>query len=272
MKGFSMINDLQKASLMKRFMAFLLDLILLVILVTGFMWILSSVTNYDSYSDAMSNKIAEIKESYGIFAITEEYEVDLDEFSLMSEEEKSLLPSNIVSTMEECVKAINSNEEIANSYMMMMNLTLLIVSISILLSFVILELIVPLILKNGQTVGKKIFSLAVMRVDGVRITLPVLFVRSILGKYTVETMIPAMMILMMFYGVGSMVMIVVILLILVFEIILMITTRTNSMIHDALSSTVLVDFQSQMIFDSVEERDEYRLRIHNEEVKSSKYY
>ena len=72
-----MINDLQKASLMKRFMAFLLDLILLVILVTGFMWILSSVTNYDSYSNAMSDKIAEIKESYGVLAITEEYEIDL---------------------------------------------------------------------------------------------------------------------------------------------------------------------------------------------------
>lgn len=266
-----MIFDLQKASLMKRFMAFLLDLILLVILVTGFMWAISAITNYDSYSDTMSAKIDEIEESYGIPAIVEEYEIDLDEFSLMTVDEKNALPQNIVSTMEDCLKSINSNEEIADAYIMMMNLTLLMVSISFLLSIVILEFIVPLIFKNGQTVGKKIFSLAVMRVDGVKVTPMIMFVRSILGKYTIEIMVPAIIILMMFYGVSGGLMILVIPLIVIFEIILMIATKTNSMIHDVLSSTVLVDLQSQMIFDSVEAKNEYRLRIHNEESKNAKY-
>lgn len=267
-----MIYDLQKASLLKRFMAFLLDLILLVILVTGFMWIISSITNYDSYSNSMSDKIAEIEESFGIPAITKEYNVTLDEFSLMNDDEKSSLPNEVVATMEECIKAVNSNPVISDAYITMMNLTLLMVSISLLLAFVILELIVPAIFKNGQTVGKKIFSIAVMRIDGVKVTPLIMFVRSILGKYTVETMIPVIIILMIFFGVGDGLMLLVIPLILILELILVIATKTNSMIHDVLSSTVLVDLQSQMIFDSVEAKNEYRLRIHNDEVKDAKYF
>ena len=267
-----MIYDLQKASLLKRFMAFLLDLILLVILVTGFMWIISSITNYDSYSNAMSDEIAKIEESFGIPAITEKHNVTLDDFSLMDEGEKSSLPKEVVDTMEECIKAINSNPIISDAYITMMGLTLLMFSLSFLLAFVILELIIPSIFKNGQTVGKKIFSLAVMRIDGVRVTPLIMFVRSILGKYTVETMIPVVIILMIFYGVGGGLMLLIIPLILIFEIVLLIATKTNSMIHDVLSSTVLVDLQSQMIFDSVEAKEEYRLRIHNEEVKNAKYF
>lgn len=267
-----MIYDLQKASLLKRFMAFLLDLILLIILVTGFMWIISSVTNYDSYSNAMSDKIAQIEESFGIPNIVKEHNVSLDSFSVMTDEEKSALPQEVIKTMEECLKAINTDSEISETYLTIMNLTLLMFSLSFLLAFVILELIVPSIFKNGQTIGKKIFSLAVMRIDGVRVTPLIMFVRSILGKYTVETMIPVVIILMIFYGVGGGLMLLVIPLILIFEIILLIATKTNSMIHDVLSSTVLVDFQSQMIFDSVEAKNEYRLSIHNEEVKNAKYF
>ena len=267
-----MIYDLQKANSLKRFMAFLLDLIILIIFVTGFMWIVSSITNYDSYSDAMSNEIAKIEESFGISDIVKQYDVDLDKFSTMSEEEKNKLPQDVVIALEDCIKSINSNPKISEAYIMMMNLTLLMVSVSFLLSFVILELIVPAIFKNGQTIGKKIFSLAVMRIDGVKVTPLIMFVRSILGKYTVETMIPLIIILMAFYGVANIVMLMVIPLILLFELILIIATKTNSMIHDILSSTVLVDLQSQMIFDSVEAKNEYRLHLHNEEVKESKYF
>ena len=267
-----MIYDLQKASSLKRFMAFLLDLIILIILVTGFMWIISSITDYDSYSDKMANEIAKVEEAFGIPDIVKQYDVDLDKFTVMSEEEKNNLPQNVVVALENCIKSINSNPEISEAYVMMMNLTLLMVSISFLLSFVILELIVPIIFKNGQTIGKKIFSIAVMRIDGVKVTPLIMFVRSILGKYTVETMIPVVIILMAFYGVANIIMLMVIPLILIFELVLVIATKTNSMIHDILSSTVLVDLQSQMIFDSVEAKDEYKMRLHNGEVNESKYF
>ena len=266
-----MIYDLQKASLMKRFMSFILDLILLAILTTGFMWLISYVTGYDNYADLLSQKMEQIEIKYDISKITEEYNITLDNYQSLTDEEKSKIPEDIIATVEECIKEINSNSEIVGIYVQIMNLTLLMVSLGLFFSIALLEFVIPLIFKNGQTVGKKIFSIAVMRIDGVKISPMVLFIRSILGKYTIETMIPVIIIIMMLYGVGSVITISVIPLILVFEIALIILTKTNSMIHDILSSTVTVDLQSQMIFDSVQAKEEYQMRIHNEEAQNAKY-
>ena len=136
----------------------------------------------------------------------------------------------------------------------------------------VLEFIVPICLKNGQTIGKKIFSIAVMRTDCVRVSPVVMFMRAILGKYTVETMIPTIIVIMMIFGVGSYVTLAVLFLIFLFQIILVIATKTNSFIHDILSSTVVVDLQSQMIFDSLEAKNEYILRLHSEDAKNAKYF
>ena len=262
-----MIYDLQKASVLKRFSAFLLDFILTVILITGFMWAISAVTGYDAYHDTLENRIAEIETEYGIPAITEKHKVDIDSFSLMTEEERSEFPQDVRDTLTDCIKAINSDPEIGQAYLMIMNLTLLMVSLSLLFSIMIVEFIIPLILKNGQTVGKKIFSIAVIRVDGVRVTPMIMFARAILGKYTLETMIPVILILMMFFGVGSIITIGVVILIALLQLILIIATKTNSLIHDIFASTVTVDLQSQMIFDSVEAKIEYQKRLQAERLE-----
>ena len=267
-----MIYDLQKASMTKRISAFMLDVILLVILVTGFMWIISAVTGYETYSNDLESGIGAIREKYGIEKITEEYKIDLDQYAVLTEEERAKYPEHIRETIENCIKEINSDPEIGKTYLMIMNLSILMVSLSLLFSFTVLEFIVPLVFKNGQTVGKKIFAIGVMRIDGIRITPVILFTRTYLGKYTLECMVPAIIILMMLFGVGSPIMIGVIALILLFQIILLIATKSNSCIHDILASTVTVDLPSQMIFDSVEARNEYRLRIHEDDAKNSKYF
>ena len=51
------------------------------------------------------------------------------------------------------------------------------------------------------------------------------------------------------------------------QIILMITTQTNSCIHDVLAKTVAVDMASQMIFDSEEQMIAYKNKVHAEKVK-----
>ena len=61
----------------------------------------------------------------------------------------------------------------------------------------------------------------------------------------------------------------VILLVLLLQVVLFITTKTNSFIHDSLASTVVVDFQSQMIFDSIEAKNEYILRLHAEDAEKA---
>ena len=266
-----MIYDLQKASMMKRFSAFLLDFILLIILTTGFMWLISAVTGYADYTSAIDNKMSEIEAKYDIPAISEEYKIDLNQYDILSKEEKEKYPAEVRAAFDACIEEINSNDDIKHTYVMIISLTILMVSLSLFLATFLLEFVVPLILKNGQTVGKKVFALAVMRIDGIRVTPVIMFVRSILGKYTVEIMIPVIILLMLFFGVGSIVTLAVIPLILIFELILVIATKTNSFIHDVLSSTVLVDLPSQMIFDSVEAKLEYQARIHSEDAKKAKY-
>ena len=259
-----MIYDLQKASVLKRISAFLLDFILTVILLTGFMWGISAVAGYDTYSDTLSARMEEIKVEYGVPEIAEKYEINIDSFANMTEEERAKLPEDVQTTLTDCIKKINSDPEIGQAYMMIMNLTLLMVSIGFLLSILVVEFIIPLIFKNGQTLGKKIFSIAVVRVDGVRVTPTIMFVRAILGKYTIETMVPAVLILMMHFGVGSIITVGVLLLIAVFQLVLLIATKTNSLIHDAFSSTVVVDMQTQMIFDSVDAKIEYQKKLQSE--------
>ncbi len=267
-----MIYDLQKANFFKRVSAFLLDLILLMIVFTGFMYVFAQITNYDQYSGVLNEKKDEYRLVYDIEAIEERNKVTLEDFELMSEEERNKLPAADKEAMEKCIEAVLTNEEVIYAYSMTVKLIPLMISLSFLFSYVILEFIIPLLFKNGQTVGKKIFAIAVMRVDGIRVTPPVLFVRSILGKYTIETMIPAIIIFMMFLGGGSIITIGVLFLILILQIVLLIFTKTNSMIHDTLSSTVVIDLHSQMIFDSVEAKKEYQLRIHDEEAKNAKYF
>ena len=253
-----MIYDLQKASMLKRVSAFILDAILMIILVTGFMWIISSVLGFAEHSDELDALITGYEEEFGV-----DFGISSDDYEKFSEAEKEYFDS--------CYGKVIRDERYAYLSNMIFYSLLTMVSLSLFFSFLILEFIIPLLFKNGQTIGKKIFAIGVMRIDGVKVAPIIMFVRTILGKYTIETMVPAIILLMLHFGVGSYVTLGVVVLIALFELILVIVTKTNSFIHDILSSTVTVDLPSQMIFDSVEAKKEYQLRIHNEEAKHSKY-
>jgi uncharacterized RDD family membrane protein YckC len=130
------------------------------------------------------------------------------------------------------------------------SLSLLIISVGAFLGIFIWHFIIPMLFKNGQTIGKKCFSIAVMRTNSVKVSSFVLFVRSILGLYAIETMIPALMIMMLLFGTMSGVAIIVIGLIIILEFACIIMSRTNSTIHDLLSDTVVIDMSTQKIFES----------------------
>ena len=266
-----MIYDLQRASLVKRFSAFLLDFVLMAMLFTGSMLIVSSLTGYDSHFNALEARLTEIQEEYNVPTIEKETGIYFNEFQYMLEDERLLLDKEVYDAYTECTKTMSNDTKTINLYETILTLSILIVSISMLIAFLILEFIIPLILKNGQTVGKKVFSIAVMRTDAVKISPTMLFIRAILGKYTIGTMVPLVMIIMLLFGSSPIISIAIILLILLLQIILLFTTKTRSLIQDYLSSTVVVDFQSQMIFDSVEAKQEYQLRLHKEAAEKASY-
>lgn len=58
--------DLQKASMLKRASAWLLDVILLSVLATGFALLLSAAFGYDNYNDNLQRYYTEYEQLYGI--------------------------------------------------------------------------------------------------------------------------------------------------------------------------------------------------------------
>lgn len=249
-----MIYDLQKASLLKRGSALLLDLILLAVLATGFGLLLSSILDFDHYTESLQV----CYEKY-----EKEYDIDFEDYTDLTPEEQERYNA--------ADEALQKDIEAIKTYNMVVNLSLVIVSCSILLSYLALEFAVPLLFGNGQTVGKKVFGVALMRVDGVKLTTFALFVRTVLGKYTIGTMIPVLIVMMMLLGLIGIIGPLILLFLLVLQIVLMVTSKTNSTIQDYMAATVAVDLSSQMIFKTPEDLMAYKKQVHEEKVRQQGY-
>lgn len=253
-----MIYDLQKGSLLKRASAFLLDAILLAILAVGFACLLSLTFGFDSYSDTYSQALEKYSSDYNV-----SFDITQATYMAFSDAERE--------TWDAAYNALISDSSAMKAYSVMSSMTIAITSVSILLAYAIIEFVFPKIFGNGQSIGKKIFGLAVMRTNGVAISSVALFIRTFLGKYVIETMIPVLIITMVIFNTIGIIGPVIIFLILVLQVIMVAVTRTNSMIHDLLSDCVVVDMASQMIFSSEEEMVAYKAKVAAENAASSEY-
>lgn len=253
-----MIYDVQKASMLKRVSAWLLDSILVLVLAVGAGALISFFTGYDGYSEQFLASYDQYEAQYGVV-----FDVDQQQWEAMSEEEQA--------RYTEAYEAMLKDEKVMRAYNMIVNLILTSVSIGFLVSYLLLEFAVPLLLKNGQTLGKKVFSLALMRSDGVRITPFMLFVRTVLGKYTIETMIPVLIVLMIFFGTVGLIGPTIVLVLSLIQLILLAVSRNNTAIHDFISHTVVVDLSSQLIFDTPEDLLAYKQKIAAEKAAQQDY-
>ena len=245
--------DLQKANLWKRISAALLDLILLFILAVGAALMLSYMLDYDGYAKQLEDRYTAVEREYGLsLDLTEE------EYNALSEGERE--------TYDKALNALNEDQTAAYAYGMMINLSFLMITFSILIAYLLLEFLVPLLFGNGQTFGKKIFGIAVMQSDGVKLSSILLFARTVLGKFAVETMVPAYVLLMIFLGFLGFGGTLLIGILLAVQLFLFAFTKGHTLIHDKLSQTVTVDLASQMIFDTREELVAYKTKLHKEQI------
>ena len=254
-----MIYDLQKASILKRISAFLLDFILICIVAVGAAALFSLILNfdqayqgyYDRYEIVFSQVDADIRQELGIdftwtegvVKLTAEQKVKYDQYVQKLDEE------------------LNKDKDLVIAYNNIVILTLTIIPLSFFVAFLLLEFVVPLIFKNGQTVGKKIFGIAVCHTTGVKISTFSLFVRGVIGKFTIETMVPVFLLLMMFFR-GGITALIIIGLLLILQLVLLFKTKTRSLIHDVISYSCEVDLASQMIFDTEDDRLKYITQSH----------
>lgn len=257
-----MQNDIQKASLWKRVAAGILDLILIAVLATGFGWTLSSAVNYSDHSQMYKTISQQYIDQYGIdINMTEET------FSAMSPQEQADYQKRV----NDCNVAMNDDEKAVQSYRMVVNLSLVIVTGGILLAMLVLEFVIPLMLGNGMTVGKKVFALCLIRTDGVKMNTVQFFTRVILGKFAVETMIPVYVVIMMLLGQTNGILLLFAAALLIAQVILALVTRNHSLLHDLMAGTVVVDYASQRIFQSTQELVDYQKKIAAERAARQTY-
>ena len=249
---------IRRAGFLKRFGAGLLDAILLCVLATAVALVLSAVFGYDAYSE-------ELNDTYDRYAL--EYGVD---FGIMSDEVELLTDAELAA-YEAASVAMNSDERLVYVYNMVVSLSILIVTLSLLISVILLEFVVPLVLKNGQTVGKKVFALCLIRTDCVRVTNFQLLVRALFGKFTIELMIPVYIVIMLIFGAMGLAGVVVLGILILAQAIIMSVTQSNALIHDLISATAVADISLQRIFNSSEELLEYKNKLHAERVAKSDY-
>ena len=250
--------DLQKASVFKRLGAYLLDLILLATLAVGAWAMFSPAVGYNEYAVKLKGYYEKYEQEYDI-----DFDISSEEYEALSEEElKKYTDAN---------EAMNQDEEALYVYNMKVYLEIMLASSSILLAYTVLEIVVPLILKNGQTVGKKVFGLCVMHKEGVRVSAIQMCFRTLLGKYTLETMPFVLWFILTAYQALGIVVGFVISLLAMAQAIILIFSRANCAIHDKLCNTVVVDYHSQMIFDCVEDLIEYKEALAAEEAENAEY-
>ena len=253
-----MVYDLQKAGLWKRIAAWMFDGILVSVLAVGFGLLLSMVLGYDSYNEALTGAYEQYESQYGIT-----FDISQETYEAMTDGERE--------NYEAAYAALTADQDAMYAYNMVLNLTLLITTLGILLALAVWEFIVPRFLGNGQTLGKKIFSLCLVRNDGVKVNNLQLFTRMILGKFTVETMVPVYILLMLFWGTMDLTGTLILFGLLIAQVVCLAVTRTNSAIHDLLAGTVVVDMSSQMIFHTTEELIEFQKKVAAERAARQTY-
>ena len=238
--------------MLKRIPAWVLDMILLLVVMTGFLVLWSRVFPVTPHVEEIDGIIAQYEQQYG-----GHWNIPAEEYEKMTDAEKEAaekISLEISNALNQDEAALALLETVAINIFAML-------SLSVLCAYVILEFVIPLLLKNGQTLGKKCFGVALMRKDGVKVTPFMMFARTVLGKCTVETMIPLLSAVMLFVGIGGPLFFLGVAVLLA-QLIVPLATRNKTGIHDIMACTVAVDLSSQMIFDSLEAMEAYHAEIY----------
>ncbi len=283
--------ELKKIGFVKRASALLLDAILLSVLATGFIWIISLICNYsgeealarqyfEEWETFRKEEIPSVADYYG-FNYTEngdDYTVTVKETGaaatlddVVNKLKNSEGKDGQTKAAYDKYLALTPAEKVNAQYQYLHTMLFMMVSVGSLLAYLILEFILPLCLKNGQTIGKKVFGIGLVRPNGVKVAPVAVFARMLLGKYAVETMFPVLLVFLFLFAQGAALMSVILLAALfILNVVLFFATKNHTPIHDILAYTVAVDIKLQVVFASEDELNEKKSQAHKEFIQSEK--
>jgi uncharacterized RDD family membrane protein YckC len=253
-----MAVSLQKANFWKRISAFMFDIIVTVMLTMGFATIINVFSGYDQKTADLNAYYTQYEETYGI-----DFDISEEDFNKLSPEQQAVYT--------DANKALQNDKSFQDAYKSMFSLTMLMYGGGALAAFLVWYFVIPLFFGYGMTLGKKIFGLAVIRTNLVKASNPVLFIRTIIGMFAIETMMPLALLTMISFNMMGIVGLITIALLEILQVAMLIVTRTNSSIHDLLADTVVVDFASQQIFDTQKDLIQYQQEEHAKAVENAEY-
>ena len=241
--------------------AWLFDFVILITLVTLIAIPISIAFDYDG----VTAEIDKVEEEYKEEMIKDGLNPDI------TEEEYDALPEAEKDRYRDVDARRAKDERLVKGYAYITSVIVTLVFLSIFFAHLILNFIVPLFFKNGQTFGKKLFGIAVVHSNCVRMRNGAFFVRSIIGKCAIETMVPVFLLMMFLFGSLGILGIILLVLLFVLQIYSIASTRTNSAIHDLISDAAVVDLASQMIFETHDDLMAYKNKLHEELVNKAEY-
>lgn len=246
-----MTIGIQKANFWKRFSAWLVDTVAVFFVALGVFILACLIVNTDGIFKAYETKV----EPYKI-AVETDYSIDLDfvnteEYRKMEQADREAYDALREKAQTALNEKIEADKEAVALYNEWFTKNLTSGIVALLTSHLLLNFCLPLILKNGQTLGKKVFNLGVMRTNGVKVSGVALFSRQFVGLCAIETLAVIFMCSLGIVG------LIAALLVQVLQIGVMIKTDTNSSIHDLLADTVVIELSSQQIFETEEERAQF---------------
>lgn len=253
------VYGINKASFIKRVAAACLDFIIFVLVAVGVTTLMTAIVQYDSYRAELDKKY----EEYGVL-----YEYD----PALGEDQGGSIFCEMKEEGDACYvawEAFYADEEATKLLNTCTSLTLASASIGLLFGAGVAYFLIPLLLKNGQSFGKKFMRIALVNKNGIRVQPINLFIRFLFGIFVIEIMVPFYSIMYIFSGSpGGIIALALVLGIFVSELLLVMTNRFGCAIHDLVGGTVVVEYDGQAIFDTEEELQKH---LENERKKNLEY-
>ena len=184
---------------------------------------------FRKYYDVYEQDIHRFEEQYNVV-----FDVSAEEFDSYSEED--------IEKYHIAYDALANEETASSHYTNLVKTVVFGFAMGVFFGFVITDFCIPLLLKNGRTLGKKLFYLCVVSEDGNPVTALKLLNRAVIGKYVVETMLPAYIIIMVAFQVfNAAVCLILGIALLIFQIVLFFGKKPR-LLHDIFAKTLAVDF------------------------------
>ena len=235
------------ASLIKRAASFLLDIILLAIVFVGFLLLFAYLFDYDSTNKALNKMYLD----YGVM--------------IPKDATEKLEFCDI--TQQSCIDAATAleNDPMFKQLFVLRQRFLIVGPIgSFLLSLLIFNFILPLIFKNGQSIGKKLFAIGYVSKSEIRIKPIQLFIKFLFGDFIIDSVMTIIGLYYILWGNGYAGLIL-IFVVVIGNIACFALTKERTFLPDALANMFPIDMQEQMLFDTIEE-------LNNAKAEEAKLY